>query len=80
MDQPEKASNALRLDYRPAAGSLDSSDLEQLADPDAGLSEAQRKEVERKLLWKLDLAVTRSCTYRGRTHTPRPGDIAPRDG
>ncbi|KAG6019119.1 hypothetical protein E4U19_007504 [Claviceps sp. Clav32 group G5] len=45
MSQLEKASNALRLDYGPAADSLDSSDLEQLADPDAGLSEAQRKEV-----------------------------------
>ncbi|KAG6012769.1 hypothetical protein E4U41_005241 [Claviceps citrina] len=31
-----------------------SADLGAEADPDAGLSEAERKEVERKLLWKLD--------------------------
>ncbi|KAG5934988.1 hypothetical protein E4U60_003421 [Claviceps pazoutovae] len=55
MSQFEKASSA--LENAPTTGSFSSSDLEQLADPDAGLSEAQRKEVERKLLWKLDLAL-----------------------
>ncbi|KAG6059438.1 hypothetical protein E4U32_004081 [Claviceps aff. humidiphila group G2b] len=53
--ETEKASSA--LETAPATGSFSSSDLEQLADPDAGLSEAQRKEVERKLLRKLDLAL-----------------------
>ncbi|KAK2605840.1 hypothetical protein QQS21_003794 [Conoideocrella luteorostrata] len=33
------------------------SDVEHLVDPDAGLSEAEKKEVDRKLLWKLDLAL-----------------------
>ncbi|KAG5928395.1 hypothetical protein E4U53_002680 [Claviceps sorghi] len=37
--------------------SSSSSDLDHVADPDAGLSEAQKKEVERKLLWKLDLTL-----------------------
>ncbi|KAG5968060.1 hypothetical protein E4U57_007600 [Claviceps arundinis] len=55
MNQFEKASSA--LETAPATGSFSSSNLEQLADPDAGLSKAQRKEVERKLLWKLDLAL-----------------------
>ncbi|KAG5966053.1 hypothetical protein E4U58_002621 [Claviceps cyperi] len=55
MSRFEKASSA--LETAPATGSFSSSDLEQLADPDAGLSEAQRKEVERTLLWKLDLAL-----------------------
>ncbi|QPG94692.1 hypothetical protein C2857_006737 [Epichloe festucae Fl1] len=40
-----------------AAASSFSSDLDPLTDPDAGLSEAQKKEVERKLLWKLDLTL-----------------------
>ncbi|KAG5990267.1 hypothetical protein E4U54_004142 [Claviceps lovelessii] len=37
--------------------SLSSCDLGHVADPDAGLSEAQKKELERKLLWKLDLTL-----------------------
>ncbi|KYK59243.1 hypothetical protein DCS_00373 [Drechmeria coniospora] len=31
------------------------SDVGHTLDPDAGLSEEERKEAERKLLWKLDL-------------------------
>ncbi|KAK9435403.1 MFS transporter [Metarhizium brunneum] len=36
---------------------LSNSDLGNIVDPDAGLSEAEKKEAERKLLWKLDLTL-----------------------
>ncbi|KAG6004048.1 hypothetical protein E4U21_001444 [Claviceps maximensis] len=53
MSRPEKPST---LEIGPGDSSS-GSDLEIVADPDADLSEAQKKEVERKLLWKLDLTL-----------------------
>jgi hypothetical protein len=40
-----------------ALESAPSPDLDHIEDPDAGLSDAERADVERRLLWKLDLTL-----------------------
>lgn len=45
----------MSIDEKAIVDNSSNSDADNLVDPDAGLSEQERKVAERRLLWKLDL-------------------------